>query len=337
MKILFKNIEEVNRHLSTTVSVSFETIKPRLMDAHRRLLTELLPAAFVNDLILKYESMQLSDKEAELVSLIQYPLVHAAFAYHAPDMNVTAKSGGFTVNVDEKNQAASGYRVMSWIANRNRDAQKGFDIMLQYLDDNHADFSGYTNSDERKNSRDMFLNRTEEINEYVTIRISRYVLWKMRPTLKRIMEWQLRAMLGPQLYDYMITQIKTGASLGAYAPILPLVQRALAHDGLANAIEEVGIQLDDENGAYIAFQKNANEPNQTKPIVESGIDRIKMLNSKLALEAYAVLRDHLLRNHATYPFFESSDAYTGTLVKGSNALESTPGFVIGIGFSDNKQ
>lgn len=330
--IYAKDISEIKKHVPGNISISLEVLSPRIYSAQEKYIRPLISSAFHNELLGKYATGDLSEEEEELVNRIQYVCAHVAMLESIADMNVNMKQGGITVSVDDKNVAASGARVAELKTARTRDAQQGLDYLLAYLEENAASFTTYEASQERLNERLCFINTTDEINSFLTITINRWVLVKMRPVMRRTQLWYIKTILCQPLYDLMLQRISAREDLEEYAPLLPFIQRAVAHFSFAEAVEEMGIQIDANNGAYIEFQKNANEPKQTTPVVDGQLNRLINLNKKLADQSFMELKQHLSDNAADYSLYLESDCYAGTQQKGDYVLDNGAGHFLGTGF-----
>lgn len=311
--ILFKTVDELAGFLPVSVSLNFKALIPAIESAQNQWIKPIVSDAEMANLLSKYHddlAAALTGEEKTLITKIQHPLAHLTFISAIPLLNLNMSSGGFTVNTSEGSAPASRYRIEELKDQIDIYAQQGLDSLLEYLEENNTDHANYDGSAERLAAMSNFINTIKEMNSYLSTPIGRFILNRMRPIIKRLEEHEIKPILCTELYDDMKSNIQTRTSLGVYAPILPFVQRALAHLAFAEAIDELGITID-QRGAYLSFNTAAGENfKRQMPITGEDMTSLVHKNRELSRDAFAYLKAELVENADNYPLYKNSPCFS---------------------------
>lgn len=309
---IFTDITDFRNFVSVPVTAEMDLLNPIMDSAQEEYIIPVVSRDQFTDLLEKIDDgSTLSTAEEELRDHIKRVVANATILEWIPIGNINIQQGGFTVNQNESTRPASQYRVEELKESLWNRLQTSLDLLIKFVDDNEDDLGAYLLSDERTEAYSHFINQSEELATHVSVKVNRWLLRAMRPVLTRIEQYKIKAILSEDLFDEMIDKISTRESLGVYAPILPLVQRALAHLAFSESIEELGVQIGN-SGAYIGFIRNNNDPRQTTPV--DGVKLLRMIenNRRLGEVAMEKLKLHLLENASSYPLYEASAEYTDT-------------------------
>lgn len=325
-KMFFKSDDEFQVQLPGITDISLDSAKPRILSVTSKYILPILSQAQFTDLLNKYDQADYSDIERGLIELIQGAVAHLTMAIGSADFDVKASNGGFKIANGQNSDIASRNRVLAYRDQRVRDGQEALDSIILYLETNADSFISYKNSSERKALFASFVYNSDIIGAYVVPAPGRWVLTKMRGCINRVEQTIIRPMIGNELFEFMINKLKSRDSLGAYEPLLPLIQSAVSHLAFAQAIPELSIEVDSAWGVYIKMQKNANETDQTTN--KSGAETFGyiQINEKYGNSALELLKGELLKNLGNYPLYANSSAYTSP--KDSSVSGSQNGFVV---------
>lgn len=328
-KILFTDIEEVIKYASVPKSTPFESLSPKIKVIQDRHILPILGSDEMTSLLSAYSSSNgPSAQQDALIEKIRYPVANLALLMLIPEMNITMGHGGLSVKSGENFAPAAQWRVNDLKKSLSINGQNGLDALLAFLEDNSSDYPDYDISEERDLAMANFVNTTKEINTYLSIEINRYVLLRMRPVMRRIEETLIKNTLCADLYDDMKDNIVDRDDLGVYAPLLPLVQRAVSHLTFAEAIEELGIRID-ENGMYLQVTTTDQTTDHTEAVEGTAMYALAERNKKMGIDAMAALKAELNDNAASYPLYENSPCYNAdgpTILEAKEGSGLYPGF-----------
>lgn len=258
-------------------------------------------------------------------------VAHMTLALSADDLDVAVSASGFTVGEGDRANIASSNRVLKYKEARYEDAQQLLDDLYSYLEANVNDnaLTTYKNSAARKNNKLYFVNTKSEWQKFITPNINYFVLQQMLPIVNYVEAESVKRVLGDELFRFMKLKLKNSEDLGAYAPLLPMVQEATATLSFATALEELGLKVTPSNGVFFSFFKNANDAEQSERAKGADIWRPTEAYRKRGERALEKLREELLKNLSNYPLFEASSAYSAP--KANYTTNDKPGRNINFG------
>lgn len=315
-KLIFKSTEELVEFIPIPVSTDFKQLRPEIETAQREYLFDLFGAAFCSDLIDKLEGTNgPSDLEQELIDRMRYVVAQMTM-YNSTDLiNIEVTSGGFTVNNSEGKSVASSNRVLLFKEQLYKNAQKGVNELFLFLESKADDFTDWKDGDERKAFKQYVVSTPKRFNQCLLgINVGYFIFSKMLPTMEILEERYFTEILGKNLFNHIKTKLRNSEALGDYAPILPLMQRAIAPMVLAETFDSLKLEMDG-TAAFISSIKNANEPQQRSATSALDEERVVAKHREYASKAFQDLAKHLLDNADDYQLFNESTAFsdrTGT-------------------------
>jgi hypothetical protein len=317
MKLIFSNIEEINEVLPVPLSVDFAALKPSIEPIQNKWLKPLIGNDQFSKIIEWLTGTDvLSNEKNELIRLCRYPLSQIILRESSDIINIMITQGGFQVAKTENTEIASANRVLLFKEQLTMNSQMGFDQLIDFLENNADDFTEYKDSPERKARKKLLIPSAREFNTgLIGIEINHFVFEKIRAVLETYEARFLIKVLGAELYAHIKTKTSNSESLGVYAPLLPLIQKALPGVVLADTITALNLKVD-ERGVYISIIRNANEAQQTE---KSGVSSVIESHRKYSSERFEDLAAHLIENAENYPLFSASQAFTD---RGAERIES---------------
>lgn len=311
-KLLIKNTNELKQYVSGIPdSLSFKSLEVNINAIQEKWLKPVISKSLLNYILeLIEKDVKIDDVYMDVIDLCRYPMAQILMRDSADLLNINITAGGFTVNNTQDRSVASANRVLLFKEQLTINAQMGMDSLFSFLEENADELSEYRDSDERKERKKNFINTTAEFNTgLLGFEIGNFVFEKLRHVLSTTESRYLQEALGSELFADMKSKIANSEHLGAYAPILPYIQRALPGLVLSQCIHTMGLVFN-ENGVYMSYIKNANEPQQTTNTDANKNTSIEIKMREYAKERMEDLSKHLIDNASIYPLFESSTAYS---------------------------
>jgi hypothetical protein len=241
---------------------------------------------------------------AEVVTRAKRAVANLAMREAITTLNQRVSEGGITVLQAENEVVASKWRTMELQNKFGRDAQRGLDDLLRWLEANAASLPIYAASNERKTNLRNFVNSTRTAQMYVSHIASRFVFLKLRPTLTRIEEDFLRPVLTDDLFLHLRSEIEVGAGYGVYAPLQKLIEPACIHMAFAYAVDDLHMHIDPTLGLFYFHIESTTDYNSRT----TSADRHKEADlfarhNRIAVNYFGRLKDHLINNASNYPLY----------------------------------
>lgn len=316
-KIFFDSDEEFAAFIPGEMVVSVKSIQPRINDVTSKYIKPLVGEDLIEEVIDAYaEEAAMSEEMTELYNHMCKAVAHLSMALSTPDLNVRAAVGGFGVSTGQDIAIASQERVRAYAESRAIDGQSAIDDLIDFLEKNSETYTTYRDSDERKQSKVNFVNSPIEFNRFVVPGINRWVFLQIKPMMTLVEDTIIKGTLCKELYDHIKGIIKTNdpnvdgvPDFGVYAPLVPLIQNAVANLTLARTVDRIGLKVDTAVGVYQSFYKNANEPQQSKNVAGTDMSALAQQYRMDGERAMEQLKKELLDNVSDYPLYEDSDCY----------------------------
>lgn len=310
-KLFISNTDEWVEHVAAPASTNFKSYRSKSELIQDKYIIPFLGLPFAEECLALLDSVdEKTALQLELISKIRYPIAQLMLRESADIMNITITAGGYQVNEDDKKKVASANRVELLKEQLTVDGQFGIDRLMSFLEAQASEFTTWGESDARKAFKKYFIQTPAEFNTgLLGMEVGQFIFYKMVPTMDIFESRYLKPILGAELYTEMKTKLRDSVSLGVYAPILPLCQRALAALVFAECAVPLGIKVS-ERGVYITSIRNANEPQQTNALGDSDKNSIEFKHREHSTKCFEDLSNHLVENVDTYTLFKESSAYT---------------------------
>jgi hypothetical protein len=326
------------------LNIGLDTIQPRIDDVVDKFIVPVVSKVQMDALLLLVDANEeLSEENEALLKKIRKAVAHWSMALSAADLDVTIGAGGATVKTGENIAIASGERVRKYVENRMMDAQSAMDDLIKHLDENATNYPQYASSAERAKTYKYFINTTEQLQDILVPAPGRWLLERMKPVIADVEQRYILHVLCTPLYDHLKELIKnrggvtqtTGVDFGVYAPLVSMIERAVAHLAFSEAIDQIGLKVDVVHGVYISYYRNANEPAQSTSKAGEDLRWIREQNKERGTTALQQLKEELLKNASSYPLYESSDCYIAPedselYIKADDMKNKGGGFFVGI-------
>ncbi len=319
MSNLFTNLSHFTDYLPGESNLSLAVLNPRVEDVVGKYIVPVMSESLYETVTADLDSETAIEEPTKgLIKRMRKAAVHLTMAVGAPDFNVRASNGGFTVGEGERVNIASAERVRQYVETRSNDAQYAMDDLIAYLDKHASDtvFIGYLGSAEQRAQYVNFVNDTATMHKYLVTRPGRWVFEQLRTTIEYVEQKYVLPVLCDDLFAHLkniIAERTKGEDgnldFGVYMPLMRHIERAVSHYALAYGLNELGLKVTADGGVYRSFYKNANEPNQSSAPTETSGNKQYEFNMKMGGEALSSLKAELMKNATNYPLYAESDCY----------------------------
>lgn len=306
-------LDEIRQYVSVALSLGFESLAPHIRAAEKQYIIPYLGRDFYTAIDVYYNSKdypQTSHDFNELIPYIQHPLILFALTEGAPELGLHISNQGFQIISNENQKQAFQWQVKGvkdkWI----EQAYLFLEDLLQFIEENEEKegYQKWTESDERKNARKLFVRSAAVFNHHFFINSSRRLYASLVPIMVSVEKKHIKPVIGEDFFEELKEQILDNDVEQANQDIIDLIAPAVVHLSMARGIVERGIEIRPE-GLYenqismfesVESKNTASRENKSalaQQLKTEGLSDIK------ALQAY--LDDHV----DDYPLYKMSGLY----------------------------
>lgn len=312
--MLFKTTVELQKYLSVSVSVQFDTVKPVIEIVEREYLKPVIGAEMYDELDEYYDNgspttTEVQEAMKKLQELAQSAVAHLAYWYGFDRLNTTIGEDGFRRVESDKIRGLYKYQEDNLRMYFKNTGFNGLDSTLEYLDEDKEHFAEFHNSDAGKELKGMFIPGTEVFNKIYFIGSSRLTFMRLKPYMQVIEDLQIKQILGEANYNLVKEEMVKETPADKVKTILPMIRRPIAYLSTAMLMEESGAELGDKG---LFFEgRTANNINDTN-LVPAATERILAMitrNRSIAESYLNVLKNYLVTNASDwsdYPVTQKS-------------------------------
>ncbi|MDR1919903.1 MAG: hypothetical protein LBQ65_09705 [Tannerellaceae bacterium] len=242
--MLVSTIDEITRLFPNNTITDFRKIEAYMRSAERTFLYPILGAPLHQALDGLYNSTEEPDEHyAELLELVQIPVIQFGMHKAIPSLNITInQSGGFTVSTNENTAPASKDRTEKLLDSTLTDAWDAVDYLLEYLERSSQYFTETVGEGEEAQVVELWKESAyywkqtglliftaaefEDAGIYIERKRRRFI--ELLPTLRQAQRFFIAPNIGEKTLNALIARKMDGQLSDADKGLLPFLQSALA-------------------------------------------------------------------------------------------------------------
>jgi hypothetical protein len=290
-------------------SMAWDEITPGIRQATEKYVLDFVGEPFYNDLAAKYQSgATLSNPLLKTLELLQDCIANYAIYHILPEKRSILESLGVVENTPQGASNPAAYPIYREKRRAALDNGDNFlDRLLSYMESQvvagNTAFDLWKNSPAYKLKTCDFFRHTSELDEYLNIQNSRRSFISLIRYMKQIEEDVIKPIVCDDLYELVIVSSPTADN----AKLLPLLKKAVAYLGAAEAIPHHRIVIDGD-GFRVVSQTDGwdDRRNMTNNVHENAIQALAARCQEQGRRAVAKLVQFLEDNIADYPTYAES-------------------------------
>jgi hypothetical protein len=248
MKHLIKTSDELKKFVRINISVLKESFLPYENDAREQYLLKYLGQQ-LHDELLDLASTQETypdwvEDDQEKKDILDKVLMlaqnaHSKFILHlaTPHLDLQLTEMGFVVQSNTTTAPASAQRVENA---RNAFLEMGYnniETLLRYLEKHHNTIESYKDSEAYVFANNNYINSTAVFDSIVPINNSRLKFIELKPEMNNIESLLIDPLISKELGDHLRTRIRNKQLSAPEKKLLDIIQRTVAHQAVANIID----------------------------------------------------------------------------------------------------
>jgi hypothetical protein len=305
------NNEDFQKSVKVSGAFEFSQVETEINSVQRNVIKFHLGATLHDELETAYAAVPTED-QTKLLNLI-HPVLSRLSLWMATDiLNVHITDNGFQSSHSGDMKPAFEWQVRNAKNTLRKTGFSALEELLAFLEENQDTYPDWESSEASNNSRDLIINSAKAFSDFVTV--DRNVFALICPLQKRIMRVTIKELLGTDLYDDIMTDIKTGAPNPDNLVLMEDLSVIAAHASYAEALEDLPVIVDGEGVHFFNSAFSGNFSGK-EPGDKSYIHQLVSKNKGIAKSAYENLVCFLNENTDTYPLFLTSGNYTAPVAE----------------------
>lgn len=228
---------------SANVSLELDTIAPTMLEAAHAHLIPWLSEPLWNDLVDAVANDDATSAEADLLPYVQRPLAYLTlYEYSRIGGMMMSEAGMFRIESEDRKSAYK-YQENNYREYMLHHGYEALERMLTYLEENESDFSGWANSSAYTANKALLINTAADFRARYSKYISRYTFEMLRGIIQDVETMAIIPTLGQEQYDAIKEAILAKDLSEAEQALLPLLQQAVAHYAVQEAMVRHLVQL----------------------------------------------------------------------------------------------
>lgn len=244
MEILFKNTEELRKHISFLYATAdFEALRTDIVTATEDVITYV--GRGIYEQAVSAYNHEFIEEFAELVEYFQLPIALLAYRYYSQNNDVSHEATGRKIKIDKESE------TMPWEWQIERDdnailkkANRAIDRLIDFLDDHISYFKVWGISEQRKDKNELFVRSAKEFNQVVPIDESRLFFIRVLPFVRQA-DKEIVTYIGQERYDAIKTILRDNNYFltAEQRTIVELARDIIPQLVMAKAVRRFAVQI----------------------------------------------------------------------------------------------
>ncbi|MFA9221020.1 MAG: DUF6712 family protein [Sediminibacterium sp.] len=303
--MFFKNIQEFKAaNPRIAANTSLEVLTPFITQVETEVLIPVLSQTQYDDLNTKYLNTNMSADEKTLVDKIQKALAPLVMSAAAPEMNLTISDLGMQMHSSENAKQPFQWMIRDYQRSRERVGYSALEQMLIYLEQKKLVFTLWAASASFTEYKECYINTALDFSNLVNIRNHRFTFLALKPFMKDVEEEHIVPMIGATYNAALKAIINAGsAPSAANAKVILLIQKAVAHLTIAEAIPLLGIEISSLGFIVTSVVSSTDNDTEKKAAPNEFLSNTIEFQKQKGKSALKLLRDLLYSSATDYPTF----------------------------------
>ena len=330
---LLKDTTTLKLYLTVNKDFNINDLLPFIKQVEQEVIIPNISKAQYDDLNDEYNAVtpSLSSEQTSLIEKLQPAIAYLAFSKWVPFGQVQIDSAGIRIASDENMKTA-----FQWQTDKleERALFMGFTFLEQvlvFMEENKTDYALWTASDEYDTYKECFINNAIDFDKYYSINASRLLFLSLKPAMRKVQDFNIKAALDATLYALILSEIKSGSISADNQALLDLIQPAVAHLTISRAINEKTVIIL-PNGLVCIKNVGFMTVNAFDSASGEMVDALKRSAESDGQNYLKQLRDYLNNNasESKYATYFASDLYVPVSTGSESITNSTDNGVVGM-------
>lgn len=272
-----KNVVEINQ------GSKYNSIKPSLEIAENTYLIPVIGNAYYNYLNTLHNQGTVTGIHLRILELCQKVVASMAMVNYIPITDVQISDIGITNANSGDTKAAYKYQVLNAILSY---TQRGFQFieeLITLLEDNVSTLTLWTNSNEFKKYRSLFIQSGADFKDYFNKTANPRLLYQMMvPTMQDVELFTIKPIITDIIFDSFKTKLAQPSPTlsDVEKKLLQLIKKATVYFTIYEAVPLINVKVD-ENGITVLSQSVDQTANEMGKRAVASDNHISLLRSSM--------------------------------------------------------
>lgn len=253
----FKEIEEFREVVTISKGIKIEAFTGSCNYALDRFLKPWLGSDFIEAALAAYAIDPLAARWVNVIPLIQNTLANFTFVRYIPIGQVVVDAGGISRKKNANFESAYTNQINQLLAEHYEQGYNNLETLLEYLEENKADFPEWTTSDQYLNNKQYFINSFKEFESVYPIMRGRYTFTNLLPVIGEVEMLEIAPELGEYFAELKQSMQDDDLSAKEKTMLVDL-KKAIVYFTIAASIQKHWIKLTHNSVVFTEHDKDTN-------------------------------------------------------------------------------
>lgn len=311
--MIFKTTDDIKGFVPVNITFDFSEIQPFIKQAEQEILIPAISQAQYDDINNTYNNnpLSLTTNQKNLLDKMRQVIAPLSYMYWIPWGQVQISSAGIRIANTPEMKTAFSWQIDALEKSAARTAANALEGLMDFLETNISIYTIYAASAAHTDATKYFINSGKDFSLYYNINNSRLFYNTIKPSMKKVEDFDVIGILGADLFAEIKTQISSAAISANNAKLMGMIKGALAHLTIAKSIIDKALIVDD-NGVSAVTRGLTFRPDLPRASDYASILDAMYRNALQDGETYGrQLRNYLNLNAtaSVYPLYFSSSLY----------------------------
>jgi hypothetical protein len=283
--MLFKTKDKLIEYAELSASINFNSVKPTLRVVEQQHIIPVLGQALYTSLDTAFtaaaDETTLTQPQKDLLDQCRCVIGPMLCYYYTPKSEIKIGDQGAQRMETATNKTAYQNQILNFREQNLREAEMATELLLQFLEDNKADYTDWQTSDAFKDYRSLFIKSGGEFNKYFSSHSPYRNYWAMRSKMLDVEENNIRTIIGSTLFDAL--KAKDADPAGTFTDketaLLFKLKKVVAYLTVAFSIPFLNVRID-TNGITVMSPSGRAQDDQLAKRSQASKDDLNIIIEK---------------------------------------------------------
>jgi hypothetical protein len=313
--MFFLNSDEIKSYVDVNVSFDFSLIKPKLNQINRDILKVHFGSTLIDNYIDIYDSANgdvnsLTTPQKKLIEKFRLITAPLAVALWVTPGQVQIDSAGIFIASNEYRKTAFEWQIKDLIKSYLKPGYQAIEDAIEFILKNIADYNDFTTHDDYEFYQKAFIPNSRIFTKcYSPLKNSFMSFLALRSCMNSVEDFEIKKVLLPDYYQALKTKIGANSTTAKDKVVIAYIQKAMAHLTICKAINELGLQFD-ENGFLLTDNtRRTNVGDSVKSAEGENVSRASYHLQKSGDSYLNELKAYLESNKNDFPEYVNDPLY----------------------------
>lgn len=263
---LFSTFADFKNYVGGRVNTSLEldSLAPTIWETARRHVVPNLSQTEYDALVTAANATP-TDAQTVLLPFVKRTVALLTMYEYSKVAAIEISDSGIHRTETETRKAAFRYQEKAYQEEAREKGYDALELMLKFLSDNAANYSGWAATEEAKRHREPLLNYASTFRVLTDYKCDRYTLEALRPIISSVQMFGVEKQLPSSFWTGFITRHVAGTLTAAEKAVRTLMQKAIAHKALEEAQTQHWVHVQAGRVFVVEEFGEQNQYNKTSP------------------------------------------------------------------------